>query len=601
MCGINGFNWDDRNLIKEMNKTIIYRGPDDEGIFLDKRISLGHRRLSILDLSKKGKQPMKFNNLMITFNGEIYNFQEIRNELEEKGHRFKSNTDTEIILHSYDEWGKDCISKFNGMWAFCIYDSKNEELFLSRDRFGVKPLYYYFDGKRFIFSSELKAIIKHPIKKEINKKALNYYFYQKYIGDDLTIYKDCFKLKAGHYCIFDLKMKKLSIIKYYFLDNEIAKNTKIPIKERLEIIEEILIDSVNKRLISDVPVGSFLSGGLDSSLISAIISKRHKNFKTFSIGFKEESFDEVPYSERISNYIKTTHNYKYMNIDDNTIKYVLSNLDEPFGDSSLLPSFLLSKITRENVTVALSGDGGDEVFGGYDSYKGYYIAKYIPNFAINFLRIIANNLPNDNKKLSLSFKIKRFVRNYNSDVIKRHLDWMATFDDESRNKLLNKNFTGNLISTGNTQDLLGIQSNDINNYMCEDILKKVDLSSMLNSLEVRNPFLDYRLVPLVLSLPEKYKIQFFETKWLLKKIGIKYLPKEIVYRQKRGFSVPIAIWIKKSKLIQDYLTKNIYYNHNFINFDYVQDLYREHINKINDNSRELWLIFVFNFWWNNEK
>lgn len=599
MCGIVGFNWKGNSLVKKMTNAVKHRGPDGEGHYFDKNISLGHRRLAILDLSEKGNQPMKYEDYFIVFNGEIYNFKEIREELKDKGHQFTSETDTEVILHAYDEWGSECVKKFNGMWAFCIYDKERNRLFLSRDRFGIKPLYYYFKDDKFIFASELKAIKEHKIDLSVNKKALNYFFYQKYVGEDLTIYDDCFKLKAGNNLFFDLKRGELSIEEYYKLQDEINECNKLPLTERLSKIESILKDAVDKRLIADVPVGSFLSGGVDSSLISAIIASEHEDFRTFSIGFKNESFDELPFSKKVSEYIGTSHYYDYLEVDENVIELVLSNLDEPFGDASILPTYLLSKITRKKVTVALSGDSGDEVFGGYDSYQGYYLSKFIPDFSLPFLKFFANLLPSDNKKLSFSFKVKRFVRDYSSDVIKRHSDWMSTFNNEMRKKLLRDDFSSDVLDLNYSQDLRGIQLHDINNYMREDILKKVDTASMLNSLEVRVPFLDYRLVPLVLSLPERYKIRFFETKYFLKKLAEDYLPNDIVYRKKKGFTVPIAKWIKTSDLIQEYLTKNKYYTHKFLNYAYVQELYEEHIDDENDNSRELWLIFVFNYWWKN--
>jgi asparagine synthase (glutamine-hydrolysing) len=273
-------------------------------------------------------------------------------------------------------------------------------------------------------------------------------------------------------------------------------------------------------------------------------------------------------------------------------------MDEPFGDSSVLPTYLLSKITRQNVTVSLSGDAGDEVFGGYDTYRAYKFAQYIPRFAMKLLKYPIDLLPPSDKKLSLSFKMKRFVRDFEADINKRHLDWMATFNMSQRKKLLGDNFVSveSLISYGGEKGLLSLQLNDIHNYLAEDILKKVDLASMLNSLEVRVPYLDYRLVPLVLSLPEKYKINKFRTKWLLKKIAFKYLPGKIIRRPKRGFTVPISRWIRESKLIREFLTERRYYEHNFLNYDYVQQLFDTHISKKEDTGRDLWLIFVFNYW-----
>ncbi|MHB0946916.1 MAG: asparagine synthase (glutamine-hydrolyzing), partial [Sedimentisphaerales bacterium] len=385
MCGITGFNWIDESLLREMTSRLMHRGPDASGIFCDDGVSLGHRRLSILDLSEKGAQPMRFDHLVIIYNGEIYNFQEIREELKSLGHQFHSNCDTEVILHAYAQWGDTCINKFNGMWAFCIYDKKNNRLFISRDRFGIKPLYYFFNGDKFLFASELKALRAASLSSEIDKEALNFYFYQKYIGGERTIFKNFYKLKPGHNIIFDLQTKKILIDEYYNLESQIAQYQSMPLQGRLELLEPLIVNAVEKRLIADVPVGSFLSGGLDSSLISAIIAKNKKDFKTFSIGFKDESYDEIEYSKIVSEHIRTDHHYEYLGIDDELIKYVVSNMDEPFGDSSVLPTYLLSKITRQYVTVSLSGDAGDEVFGGYDSYKAWKFSKWLPRFVISLL------------------------------------------------------------------------------------------------------------------------------------------------------------------------------------------------------------------------
>ena len=293
MCGIVGFNFSNKIIVKKMTNFLKHRGPDGEGFYIDENVSLGHRRLSIIDLSVKGNQPMSYKDYIIVYNGEIYNFLELKKELILKGHKFISDSDTEVILHSYEEWGSKCVNYFNGMWAFCIYDKKKEEFFLSRDRFGIKPLYYYWDNKIFIFTSELKALRVFSFNLDINIKALNYYFYQKYIGGELTIFKNIYKLKPSMNLHFGINDKKITKEKYYFLEEEIKKNEKVLLKDRLYMIDKILKDAVIKRLIADVPVGSFLSGGIDSSLISAIIAKNKKDFDTFSIGFNEATYDEI--------------------------------------------------------------------------------------------------------------------------------------------------------------------------------------------------------------------------------------------------------------------------------------------------------------------
>jgi len=598
VCGIAGFNWKDNGTIEAMTEAMRHRGPDDRGTYLDDKVSLGHTRLAILDLSPKGHQPMYFQNLAIVFNGEIYNFQEIRDEIQTLGYKFTSGTDTEVILAAYHRWGDKCVEKFNGMWAFCIYDRDKQTLFISRDRFGIKPLYYYFDGQRFIFASELKAIKKHRISLETDPAGVNFFFYQKYIGGDFTIYKNCRKLKPSHSILFDLNTKKLSISKHYDLEAEIAKRQDIAIDDRLGMVEEILSDAVMKRLIADVPVGSFLSGGVDSSLISAIIAKNKKDFDTFSIGFKDQSYNELEFSKIAAEYIKTAHHYEYMDVNEDIIQQVIGAMDEPFGDSSVFPTYLLSKITRQRVTVSLSGDAGDEVFGGYDTYMAYKLAKFVPAPVAGLSRFLANMIPPSDRKVTLGFKMKRFLRDFDVGCNRRHLNWMATFTEANRKDLLTNGFIPDeqLIPCGGEDSLLSVQLNDIHNYLAEDILKKVDFASMLVSLEARVPYLDYRLVPLVLSLPDKYKIRCLTTKWFLKRIADKYLPRQIVHRTKRGFTVPVSTWVKNSGLIREFLTNRKYYEHNLLNYDYVQQMLNAHIVNRADNARQLWLAFVFNCW-----
>jgi asparagine synthase (glutamine-hydrolysing) len=599
MCGITGFNWKSPEQIKRITDTLCHRGPDDEGTFCDDSVSLGHRRLSIIDTSTRGHQPMHFGHLHIVYNGEIYNFQELRPELETAGYTFHSDTDTEVILLAYHRWGADCVNRFNGMWAFCIYDAQKKTLFLSRDRFGVKPLYYYFDGNRFIFASELKAIRPLVPDLRMNTTAVNYFFYQKYIGSDMTIYDRCGKLKPSENLIFDLEKKQIHKSIYFDLPAQVEYHRSQSLKDRLDAVEGIVADAVQRRLVADVPVGSFLSGGLDSSVISAIIAKQKQNFQTFSIGFKDESYDEVPFSKQVAQHIRTQHHVEYLEIDEPLIERVIRYMDEPLGDSSVMPTALLSQMTRKFVTVCLSGDAGDEVFAGYDSYKAWKLARFIPAWMVRLGRPLVNLLPPSDKKLNLAFKMQKFAEDYHPDPVRRHLDWMATFTDRDRMKLLTDKFikADDFIHPCGHGCLTDMQLSDFDGYLSEDILKKVDLASMMYSLEVRVPFLDYRLVPLVLSLPDKYKIRCLQTKWLLKKIASGMLPSKIIHRKKRGFTVPVSAWLKKSSLIRQFITDKAYYDHGFLNYNYACQLFTEHINRRRDNARQLWLIFVFNYWW----
>lgn len=598
MCGIAGFNSANELKIKQMTDKISHRGPDADGFFVDLMVSLGHRRLAILDLSEKGKQPMHYKHYSIVFNGEIYNYEEIREQLLAKGHLFVSNSDTEVLLHAYEEWGANLVEKMNGMWAFCIYDAQKKQLFLSRDRFGVKPLYYFWDNEQFIFASEIKAIRCHDLKLNLNVSAINYFFYQKYIGNGQTIFEKIYKLPPAHHLILELDSKKLTTFQYFDIKKEVEKARQIPLEKRLEMLPKLLEDAVLKRLISDVPVGSFLSGGVDSSLISALIAKHKPNFDTFSIGFKEKTFDELAHSKIVADHIHTQHHTEILDLNEDLIPFLVRNMDEPFGDSSIIPTYLLSKITRKKATVALSGDAADEIFGGYDVYKAAIFANYIPNFAINLGKNFANLIPASDKNLSLSFKIKKFLNDYHPNPQRRHLNWLSQSNENQRQHLLGKYWKSesDLISVSEEKDLTSIQLLDLQTYMLDDILTKVDSASMRCALEVRNPFLDYRVVPLALSLPDDLKIKGTETKFWLKKLAEKYVPKQVLYRKKQGFAVPMAKWIKESKLMKTYLNEEKYYVHGYLSASYVQNLYQEHLENKQDHSRILWLVFVFNYW-----
>jgi asparagine synthase (glutamine-hydrolysing) len=433
----------------------------------------------------------------------------------------------------------------------------------------------------------------------LNAAAVNFYFYQKYIGRDLTIFENVFKLLPGHSLTFDLAGLRLTVERYYNLEAEVVRQQALPLAERLEAVESVLVDAVESRLVADVPVGAFLSGGVDSSLISGIISRRHKDFKTFSIGFKEASYDERRYSQLVADHLGTDHTTEVMDVDETVLRRVLEAMDEPFGDASVFPTVLLSEIARRKVTVCLSGDAADEIFAGYDTYKGFRLAEAVPEAAVRAIRPLVERLPVSDRKVTLGFKAKRFVRDFGAPPVQRHLDWMATFNDAARQPLLGGQFipAAALLAPGEGRDLLSLQLNDIHNYLAEDILKKVDLASMLHSLEVRVPFLDYRLVPLVLSLPASYKIRGLTTKWLLKRIAAGYMPARIVRRPKRGFTSPISQWIKSSEWIRRALTEKDYYGHGLVDATLVQRMLGDHLAGKQDWARHLWLVFVFNHWW----
>ena len=561
MCGINGFNFIDRKVLKGMNDSLKHRGPDAEGEFFssNENVSLGHRRLAIIDLSKNGSQPMSYihkgKKAVIVFNGEIYNFKEIRKELEEKGYKFKSTSDTEVILAGYIEWGKDCVKKFNGMWAFCIYDAKNKILFLSRDRVGKKPLYYFYDNKKFIFSSEIKGILKHKIKPKINKDAVDLYFSLGFIPSPYSIYENIFKLEQRQSLIFDLKTKKLKKEYYY----EWPKYS--PIKDKVKLKKDFLKlikDSTEMRMISDVPLGAFLSGGLDSSTIVNFAKKFNSNMNTYSIGF-EGKYDETPNIEILAKKFKTLHHHKYYYEKDfrNEIKSIFYYYDEPFSDPSMFPTIFLSAFARQDLIVSLSGDGGDENFGGYPRYK---MAKQT-----EFLKKIPSGLRKILIKLPISYRLREGL---NLSLKEKGLFYSEARSDfykpEITKKILREKLSECLRKTeGNLVEAVRLM--DIEFYTLPDnFLTKVDRASMANSLEVRCPFLDYRILEYSMRIPARYKATLFRDKILFRKIISDFLPKKIIRQKKMGFTPPINDWISKeeykenlSKIVTELAGKNI--------------------------------------------
>ena len=598
MCGIIGFNWKDKSLIKELANLLIHRGPDDSGYYINDTVSLGHRRLSILDLSKKGKQPMtnEDENFIIVYNGEIYNFKDIRKKLIEKKHRFISNTDTEVILHGYEEWGNDIVNKLNGQFAFCIYDKNKKELFLARDRLGIKPLYYYNKNGKFIFGSELKVIFKSNIKKEIDKEALNYYLIFGYTPSEKSILRDTLKLLPAHYLVYDLKNKKIKEYKKYwendFKENEITNEVEIK-----KLIYEKLDKSVKQRLVADVPVGAFLSGGVDSSIIVALMSKYVKDLKTFSIRFDYNEFNESEYAKIISDKFKTDHYEIEFNVKDveKLIPELVFHFDEPFGDSSMIPTYLVSKVAKEQVTVCLSGTGGDELFAGYDRYAEFTALKKLnklPNFIKQiFVRIYS--LINIDK----SKKLRQLFKGHPNDAILYLKLFSYLFRDEKElNVDINKlsNLGKHFKYKDNLKNLLNFDQNE---YLSNDLLVKEDRATLGVSLEGRVPFLDHEFVEFVNSVNSSSKLRKNKTKYILKKTFENILPDKILYRRKQGFGVPLKHYFRKE--LKDFAYRKIF---GFDEFNYydkkiLRDMWIKHQKGESDYSHIFWVIIMFNMWY----
>lgn len=567
MCGIAGkYNFQTAEpvspgLIKAMCDKVVYRGPDDSGVYTDGNIGLGHRRLSIIDLSELGHQPMASQDkkIWITYNGEVYNFQPYREELIKKGYTFKSHTDTEVIIYLYQEYGEDCLKYLRGMFAFAIWDQKKSQLFLARDRIGKKPLFYYYDGKTFIFASEIKSILEDPlVNKEINYEAFCDYFRYLYVPDPKTIYKNIYKLEPGHY----LTCSKDGIKKKEYWDVSFAEESCQDLNGISEELLQTLNESVKLRMISDVPLGAFLSGGIDSSGVVALMAKQQDTpVTTCSIGFDSKIYDELKFARMIASKFKTDHH-------EFTVKEkaeeILTDLaywfDEPFADSSAVPTYYVSKLARQKVTVALSGDGGDENFAGYEKY-------YLDDIENKIRKRIPGSI-----RRSIFPSLSYLLSKFNHRIFERGTTLLNTlrFESDYGFYLTNTEFDDNLWSRLVRDDvkkqigdydpfsvaqhyynkadtdnhLSKILYTDLKSYLPGDILVKVDRMSMANSLEVRAPILDHNVIELAARIPAGLKYNRGEKKYILKQTFQQILPKEIMYRKKMGFSVPLTDWFR---------------------------------------------------------
>ena len=613
MCGICGYvnkNLIDSTVLEKMNDTMYHRGPDDKGIWEIQQdeyaVGFAQRRLSILDLSELGHQPMLTadESLVITYNGEVYNFMEIRKDLEKKGYGFRSNCDTEVILYAYKEWGTECFSRFNGMFAIAIYDSDAARVILARDRMGKKPLYYYHKGRDFVFASELKPIMGYPyFDKEIDKDAVGVFLCNKCIAAPKTIFLDTYKLEPGKYLIYDCKSSRIIKTEYYWNLIDIFNKTEKSItslEEAKSELRNLLRDSVEKRMIADVPVGTFLSGGIDSTLISAVAQEvKGSPVDSFTIGFNDEERNEAPYAKEIAKHIGTKHHEIY--ISDEEILAQLKNLaiyyDEPFSDSSQIPCMLVSKVARENVTVALSGDGGDEICCGYNMYDQLrLIQKY------DFLCGMEYHMP-WNKALMkhTNYKIREIINNRDKDY---KCQLFTDAYKEEAEKLLGREIRGEknpaeqLILTKNLQEKRMIL--DMVDYIPSDILAKMDRAAMKYSLEVRCPLLDYRIPEWSFGVDHKLKYHGKEKKYLLKQLTYDYVPRELLDRPKKGFSVPLKNWLRTvlAKEIGIMSEKDKLQKQGIFDYEGVREL----INKQKESGARvysdlLWSFYVFQNWY----
>lgn len=626
MCGIVGFI--DKNnstaIVENMLKVQAYRGPDDNGTYFDgdSGVHFGHNRLSIQDLSSHGHQPFisSCGEYIIAFNGEVYNFKEIREDLKALGYQFISNSDTEVILYSYKAWGMKCLEKFIGMFAFAILDKSIDKLYLVRDRAGVKPLYYYQYDDQFIFSSEIKSFHQHPeFKKEQNLEVLPYYFQFGYIPAPYTIFENCFKLESGHYLEFNLKDSTFEIYHYWDVNDfyKQEKNLKSE-DEILSELETILNDSIALRMVSDVPVGVFLSGGYDSSLVTSILAKKqNKKINTFTIGFDDERYNEAEHAKIIANYLGTNHTEYYMNNNDmvELIEKLPFYYDEPFGANSSLATIILSKLAKQSVTVALSADGGDEAFCGYSKY--IFLNKFQNIFSSNFkkkglqillnslneesVESINNKLPKSMKQTNIKDKFSKFKRAINSKTLEEMFENASSYIDKNDVKnFLQVPYSSSVFNKWSKIDNLEFMNQmmaiDYKLFMSDEVLVKVDKATMSASLEGREPLIDHRIIEFMATIPLDIKYKNGKSKYLLRKLLYKYLPKEIVDKPKSGFQVPLNTLLRNELkyLVNNYINEK-QLSEKIFNVNLIIKMKKEFFNG-KENGNIIWLILVYQMW-----
>jgi len=623
MCGINGLLTYKKDNVTEkinsMNNLIIHRGPDDEGVFTETNrnysIALGMRRLSIIDLFQ-GSQPIYSDDksIVIVFNGEIYNYKLLKAKLELKNDIFKTNSDTEVILKMYLEYGVDSFSQLEGMFAFSIYDKNINKIFIARDFFGEKPLYYSNINDQFIWASELKSLKSQLVfPNKISKKALELFFSLTYVPAPFTIYEGINKLEPNKYIEYSIEDKTLKINS---IKEEIVKENEIAFKGNFEeakkITKKLVTESVQSRSISDVPIGSFLSGGVDSSIVSYCLAKEsNEKINTFSIGFEKKSFDETKKSRLVAKLINSNHHEFIINEKTlaSNLDVILENFDEPFADASALPTYLVSEKTSDYVKVALTGDGGDEVFGGYNKYYINAINKkytnIVPSTAHDFLKkISAPLLKMNNDNRGLRFKIKKTLDSidYNENFYWNIIS--LGFKSEEIELLLNEKPSDifeyykmdlNLISPNSLSDIRTI---DRHLSLEGDMLVKVDRTSMLTSLECRAPFLNKKIWDFTNTLPESYLIRNTSKKYILKEAFKDVFPKNFLENPKKGFGVPVGDWLRgalRDELL-GYIDKNLILDQNIFNYEYIHKLVTNHINGFEDNTFKVWTYFCFQKW-----
>ncbi len=622
MCGILGFINIDRNHVADeqtaraMATAIRHRGPDDEGFYFKNNVALGMRRLSIIDLAT-GHQPIsnEDGSAWVVFNGEIYNFQELRQRLLARGHQFSTNSDTEVIVHLYEDYGDELVEHLNGMFAFALWDERRQRLLIARDRMGEKPLYFTQTANSFIFASELKSLIVHPeVERRVNLLALRKYLQYEFVPSPHTMIAGVHKLRPAHRLIFENGEWRAEA--YWRLSYE-SERLKLSEDEAAEELHDRLREAVRMRLVSDVPLGVLLSGGIDSSTVAALACEAAEGrVKTFSIAFDEKSFDESSYARLVAEHLGTEH-YEQRFTEREMLEIVPEIprlLDEPLGDGSLIPTFLLSRFTRERVTVALGGDGGDELLAGYPTYAAHRVADYyraLPQLAREWLIEPAiARLPVSTENLSFDFKAKRFVQGAALPAGERHTVWMGSYTAAQQRLLLAPEVLAacpdkqvfdeiRIYDHLNGHDVVEqMMKLDATHYLSECVLFKVDRASMAASLETRAPFLDHTLVEFLTKLPINLKMRGLTGKYILKRAMRDRLPQPVIKRPKKGFGMPVAKWVKGElrTFVRDTFARERLRRRGLFNADYVERLLDEHEHGVADHRKLIWTLLMFEMW-----
>jgi len=622
MCGIFGFvlpqpdHTFDPAYLHQMGDLVSHRGPDDYGDYFNPPVGLGVRRLSIIDL-QTGQQPISNEDrtLWLIFNGEIYNYRTLQAALQQQGHVFRSKSDSEVIVHAYESYGPACVEYFNGMFAFVIWDERGQRLFMARDRLGIKPLYYFWQpGHPLIFGSELKSIIAHPnVPRRLNLTALDHLLTLEYIPAPYTIFENIYKLPAGYHLTY--QDGDISVRQYWEIPH---RPTPPDLESCIEELIPLIEDAVRLRLVSDVPLGAFLSGGIDSSTIVAFMSRAmDRPVQTFSIGFEEASYNELPQARAVAAHFKTDHHDEILRPDiAGLAEQLVGHLDEPLGDFSIFPTYLVSKLARNFVKVVLSGDGGDEIFGGYDTYVAQQVAqlyRYVPGpLRQQTLPAILDRIPPQATKKGLINKAKRFVEGAALPENLQHTRWMMFMSDQAKQALYQPDFAFALDGQNASatllnhfkrgqqfpEPLLQQQFVDIKTYLAENILTKVDRMSMAASLEARVPLLDHRIVEFAVNLPAGLKLQGNRTKVILREAMKSRLPDLVIHKPKQGFSIPLKQWMNGplAPLMKDLLSEASIGRHGLFQTGTVNRWMGEHEQGRFNHSHRLWALMVFELW-----